>query len=493
MAVEKETNVRLISLWLLLLLALVPAAAPASAMAVSIVVTQCDDAGFSAALTSALPGDTITFNCGGPATIPVLSTKTLSTNLTIDGANNGSPVVFSGGAARRVFAVPIGSTVALRNMTIRDGKVTSPDKGGGINNAGSLTLDNVELRNNTADVFTGSGVYSNGSLTLQSSRVISNTTEGIFHEVGTLNVQQSVITGNGTGITVNSGNALVSQSTVANNARAISSFNCTMTILDTTVSGNTTMAIANGCMLTVRGTTFSGNNNIYSNGAALANIFGNVGTIVVDQSTFVGNTATGGGSALLAGGVVTVTNSTFASNTTSSFGAGTIVGTGQSLAITNSTVSNNTNPGATAAAVNISFGSVSPMTTVLTNVTIAGNTGRGLVQSAGTVSLANTIVSGNSAGNCAGTLSNGGYNLSNDGTCVGFLSGDPQLGMLANNGGPTQTRMLAVGSPAVDRIPASLCPAADQRGVARPMPHGGLCDIGAVEVQPTVYLPLVRR
>lgn len=485
---------RLISLCVLLL-ALVPAVAiSSSAAAAPIVVTQCDDFGLNTALTSALPGDTITFNCGGPATIPVLSTKILSTSLTIDGANNGSPVAFSGAGARRVFSVTVGSAVTLKNMTVRDGKVIAPENGGGINNAGSLTLDNVELRSNSAPAFAGGGVYSNGSLTVQSSRLISNTVEGIYHPAGTLNVQQSTITGSPAGIRIGGGNVLVNKSTFSNNDFGISNSNATITVLDTTVSGSTTAGITNGFgMMTIRGTTFSGNNNIFGNAAALANIYGNVGTIVVDQSTFAGNTATGGASALFAGGVVTVTNSTFASNTTSGSGTATILGTGQSLAVTNSTVSNNTNPGATAAAVDIPFASAAPMNSVLTNVTIAGNTGRGLAQAAGTVHVANTIVSSNSAGNCAGTLINDGYNLSNDGTCAGFISGDPLLGPLTNNGGLTQTRLPGPASPALNRIPVSLCPAADQRGVARPWPAGGLCDIGAVEFRPALYLPLLQR
>jgi hypothetical protein len=164
------------------------------------------------------------------------------------------------------------------------------------------------------------------------------------------------------------------------------------------------------------------------------------------------------------------------------------------LSVVNSTVSDNTNGGGTSAAVNFAFTSV-PQGSALRNVTIAGNTGRGLVQSAGNVRVENSIVAGNSGVNCAGTITNGGFNLSDTSDCPGFTVANPRLGSLANNGGPTLTRMPDVGSPALDQIPASLCPAADQRGVARPLPAGGLCDIGAVERQPTtyVYVPLIRR
>ena len=458
----------------------------------TLTVSPCDDAHFEAALSSALIGDTIVFNCGGPGIIPILSTKVLNKNLTIDGNNGGNGVTFSGANARRVFSVTQGSAIVLNNMTIRDGLVSGSEKGGGILNMGALTLNNVTLRNNSAGYFYGSGIYSNGSLTVMASHILSNTSEGILHAAGSLNVQQSIIAGNTTGISVNGGTALVNQSTIADNGTGISSFNGTLNLLNSTVSGSTSIGVSNGGLLTVQGTTFSRNTNIYSNGAALANIYGNVGTIVVDRSTFVENSASGGGSALFAGGTVTVTNSTFAYNTTTSYGVGTIVGTGVSFTMINSTVSNNTNNSATSAAVNFSFTSV-PQGTVISNTTIAGNTGRGLAQSAGNVRLANSIVAENSAGNCAGTIINGGNNLNNDGTCPGLAVANVQLGPLANNGGPTLTRLPNAGSPALDKINPALCPPTDQRGVSRPMPAGGLCDIGSVERQPIIYLPFIQR
>jgi len=52
---------------------------------------------------------------------------------------------------------------------------------------------------------------------------------------------------------------------------------------------------------------------------------------------------------------------------------------------------------------------------------------------------------------------------------------------LANNGGPTFTHALEAGSPAIDAANGAVCPAADQRGVARP--QGAGCDIGSVEAE----------
>ncbi len=66
--------------------------------------------------------------------------------------------------------------------------------------------------------------------------------------------------------------------------------------------------------------------------------------------------------------------------------------------------------------------------------------------------------------------------------CVsGILAGDPKLGSLANNGGPTQTVPLLAGSAAIDKGSRDYCPAMDQRGLPRLKGNG--CDIGAFEAQ----------
>ncbi len=66
---------------------------------------------------------------------------------------------------------------------------------------------------------------------------------------------------------------------------------------------------------------------------------------------------------------------------------------------------------------------------------------------------------------------------------------DPLLGLLADNGGPTQTMALLAGSPAIDMADDAACEATDQRGISRP--QGAHCDIGAYEYQDTT-LPVVN-
>src|SRR2546430_10248299 len=80
-----------------------------------------------AALNACLPGGasfdgTVTFNCGGAATITVTSTKTISANTTIDG---GSVITISGGNTVGVFSVNFGVTFTVENLTIANGHSTT--------------------------------------------------------------------------------------------------------------------------------------------------------------------------------------------------------------------------------------------------------------------------------------------------------------------------------------------------------------------------------
>jgi hypothetical protein len=146
----------------------------------------------------------------------------------------------------------------------------------------------------------------------------------------------------------------------------------------------------------------------------------NTGTLNVSNSTFSGNSASnGGGISNEWGGIVVVSNGTFSGNN-------------------------------------------------------ADTEGGGIWNNNGTVTLGNTIVSNSpTGGNCSGAITDGGGNLSYpDATCPG-INGDPVLGLLQDNGGPTWTMALGPGSAAIDAANDTICAAApvnnrDQRGIARP-------------------------
>jgi len=67
----------------------------------------------------------------------------------------------------------------------------------------------------------------------------------------------------------------------------------------------------------------------------------------------------------------------------------------------------------------------------------------------------------------------------------GNINIDPQLMLLENNGGFTQTNALTAGSKAIDAGSPDQCPETDQRGEKRPMDGDDdgkkICDMGAYE------------
>ncbi len=249
----------------------------------------------------------------------------------------------------------------------------------------------------------------------------------------------------------------------------------------------------------------------------------NNGTLALTRVTVTTNSSGINGGGLLNLNTMTLTNTTVSSNTAGGGGGGIFNGTGSTLAINASTVnSNNANGagsdgggifnagGATASLTNVTIsdnsandmggGLFNAATATLTNVTLASNTAvvsGGGISNTGTVTLTNTIVANSTPSNCNGGTSSAGNNLDSGNTC-GFSAGgdinnqNPLLGALANNGGLTQTRALSAGSPAIDAGNNAACPTTDQRGVARPFPAAGICDIGAFEFTPGVDLTLTK-
>jgi predicted outer membrane repeat protein len=140
----------------------------------------------------------------------------------------------------------------------------------------------------------------------------------------------------------------------------------------------------------------------------------------------------------------------------------------------------------------------------------------GIYAASGPAQVRNSIIGDNDdwfpqVPDCSGTLTSQGYNLVEDtaGCTIASTTGDlfgflPNLGPLADNGGPTWTHALIGGSVAIEHIPdgAYGCNAGstrDQRGCLRGggAGHGGsLCDIGACEYDSEpfrVFFPLVLR
>ncbi len=189
--------------------------------------------------------------------------------------------------------------------------------------------------------------------------------------------------------------------------------------------------------------------NVASDGGGIYSL----GTLTLVNSTLSGNTAGGSGGGLYNAGSLTVVNSTFSGNGAAN-GGGLYNAAGSAG---------------------------------LTHVTLSSNPAGNLHNAAGAVTLKNTIVANaTSGGNCSGSFTSAGHNLSSDLTCATSFNQatdlndtDARLGSLKNNGGSTLTHALLAGSRAIDGGDDAGCPATDQRGVSRP--RGSHCDIGAYE------------
>jgi Right handed beta helix region len=267
-------------------------------------------------------------------------------------------------------------------------------------------------------------------------------------------------------------------------------------------------------LLTVRNLTITGGHATGNGGGIFS-----AGPLTLTNTTIVGNRADAAGGGIGSQGATTLTHSTVDSNISSGVGGGISLGPDSpGITLTDSTVSNNVGGG-------IGTPPSEPQVTVtVVNSTITGNTngpgslGSGIFSGGSTTLVYATVVrnraanfsnidtttletfgsvvaEGGTAANClAPTTVSHGYNFSDDDTCK-FTdptdrqdAGDPQLGPLAANGGPTATLLPQPGSPLIDAIPTASCQAdgaagitSDQRGVTRPQGTG--CDIGAVEVE----------
>jgi len=234
------------------------------------------------------------------------------------------------------------------------------------------------------------------------------------------------------------------------------------------------------------------------------------GSLTVEDSEIAGNEAQSGGG-IWAVGSLTLVRSTVAANLAEGDGSldpgrgggvGLAAGTGQA-ALTNVTLSGNE-------ALGDGGGIFTQRSMSLTNVSIVGNeapsrgspqdpsNGAGLYQefTGGEVTTArNVLMALNVTEACGGTAT---FPIDSDNglvdeplpttTCnaVGdgnLIVADAMVGSLAANGGLTRTHALLAGSPAINA--GALCPAADQRGVARV----GVCDIGAFEYVPPASSP----
>jgi CSLREA domain-containing protein len=306
---------------------------------------------------------------------------------------------------------------------------------------------------------------------------------------------------------------------VSESAGAVTLDGLTLTGGQAAVEGGGAVRLEAGVDLTIQNSTLSGNSSQGPGGAIAAPY----GRVFVKYSTLADNSTTGPsarGGALFARGLASVTNSTVARNSTHGAGAsgGGIFAAAEADVI-DSTLSGNfttgasANGGGIATAINLygpSGGAFVENSTVAGNSTQGPGSVGGGVASVKFVTVRSSIVAGNHdsgsnpdlkggigspivtnslIGNNTGTglaATGSGQTPGTNGNFIGSAASpvDPMLGLLANNGGPTQTMALMSGSPAIDHGANPLGLASDQRGGLFARVYGPQADMGAFEVQP---------
>jgi hypothetical protein len=505
---------------------------------------------FREAVDAANGDDTIVFAAslfsGGPATIQLSSTGHVqldSDNLIIQGPSANlltirahDPTPSSNNSdGRRVLLVSDGSSghidVTISGLTIAGGDpqvVADPNNanGGGIRNVENLTIINCIITDNF--MINGGGLShapDGGTLTIEDSTISGNRSErgaGLFigSNTGSVIIRRSVFNGNvsqpggtdagdGGAIATTGTDLILEDSTISGNSArdgggllitgpngagesvdiirssivgnyaqnsggGINSISSTLTITDSTISGNTAgapddellftglgggVAIYNGS-LTVSTSTISGNAAGYHGGA----VFNQNALVTITNSTISGNSAddNGGGfyNHYTSGAAVTMRHSTIAGNSvgTSGSGGGIKNGTGATNVVLNHTI-------------------------------VAGNSrGASRDDVSGSFTVARTLLGDSGS---ASITHQGGTNTSIIGTTAAPI--DAMLGLLADNGGSTETHALLTGSPAIDNGDGGLMagsgttPTFDQRGTGFPRIVDGnnngtsTIDIGAYE------------
>jgi predicted outer membrane repeat protein len=389
----------------------------------------------------------------------------LSADMTITGAGAGSTFVQRQGNTSFRIVHQTAGTATITGLTLRYGFAGGGSNGGAVYAAGTaLTLNSSTISDNGAD-YGGGGIYVNSgtTVTLNDCTVSNNQQQtgsstdggGGIRNKGTLNVNRTAFSGNSS----------------AKNGGAI--YN----------------SYQSGGAVTIANSTFSG--NVSTNGAGGGGAIAQQGSgmTTITNSTFNGTNHASSGGALFTMAGVTITNSTFSGNCAdggAGNGGGAIYNSGGGGPITNSTFSGNSATSGSGGALYSDSG------LTLIHVTFSGNTASAAPATnefrANGITLKNSIVNGACTASGAGVTSQD-YNLASGSGCWttkahDLLNTNPNLGPLQDNGGPTFTMAITRTSPAFEKIPSSgaNCAATDQRGIVRPQPANGLCDIGAFEV-----------
>ena len=441
---------------------------------------------------------------GGRIFIPDTST------LTIVGAGTGATILAPADDSG-IFASYQGNdnpddTLIFSNLTLQDGLAL---RGGAISIktdpvyrvSDALVIHDVDFINNRAR---DGGPSSHGGAVL-ANRLRSVTIANSEFSVSSAAGQGGAVWVNDGGTVTVDGSYFGANSSVSYGGAMYVTGGADLVIVDSTFRGNSVSGMTGGGALSsvttgtasIESSVFDGNSSDASAGGA-ALMWGNV--IDISESTFSGNTAVAGGALTFSnfGGVlpvVTITNSTLVDNTATDDatvsgagydGGGAILGLEARLTLDFVTMTGNTaddsagGGSGVGGGIHVSFGATDDTLTI-TNSIIAGNTADG---SGGDVRVTDADVPADidytALTDASSVVTAGPRSILNAiyGPLTSLL-----LGPLQDNGGATDTRLPAAGSPVIDAGNPAWAPPPqfDQRGAGFPRKLGDIVDLGAVE------------
>jgi hypothetical protein len=409
----------------------------------------------------------------------------LAANITITGPGT-NVLTISGANNCRIFSMNPGTTNTVSGLTIADGWASGVSFpffstfASGISNAGSLKLVACIVSNCANFTSYGAGVYNAGSIEMEGCLVAncydpshsSQTPGGGVYNKGLLKTANCTFSyctggynGSGGGGIYNSGTLFMSASVIHHcQGQAEGDGGGIRNVGETTLIGcvvSNCYGYFGGGIYSVTGPLWMTNCSLLNNEAEQGGGVMSWGTAVLSGCTVARNRANdivGGVDNL---GVMELYNCTISSNVMafpatqypSGLGDGIVSGNNRASSI------------------------------YLNHCTVVSNSGPIQIWTTNTITADYSILS-----MCVGKLSSSaGHNLlvaTNSCTLTNNTTGnlynvDPLLGPLQNNGGPTLTHALLMGSPALNAAGAADTTSTDQRGVSRP--QGPASDIGAYE------------
>ena len=389
------------------------------------------DAAYDAAPAGNGP-DTIMFDPslfdGAPRTITLNQQLNITGSLSIIAPTSpeGAPLLTIDVFETRHFNIDDGAAstiaVSLQNLILINGKIE--DNGGSIYNSEYLVITNSKLLNNESSTGRGGAIYNTGTLNISNSLIQSN--DALFASGGAI---ASI-----------SGSIILNQTTIDDNTSegqggGIYAVDTDVSLTNSVVSNNASFVAGGGGLyqkfgqLTITNSSFI-TNTTGSTSDGGGGVFANEVTTTVTGSTFHDNRSAGSGGGLSQlKGALTVRNSTFSENVSLSNagggGGGGIYTFSESITIVSSTFSDNS---ATQHGGGIYFAELTQtVSRTIYNSTIANNhadlDGGGIYSPYKVITLNNTIIADNTASGTGADVSgtvNGSYSLIEDITGATF-------------------------------------------------------------------------